>query len=340
MKASLKPRINLEDRTRLEEVIPLSGPMNLFIDPSSICNFRCKFCPSGDKNLIARTGRRQCLMDPGLFKTIIDDLKEFEKPLNTIHMYKDGEPLLNPNLASMVRYAKESGMVRYVDTTTNGHLITPDRMKPILDAGLDRINISVNGMFDEQFYKFTGIKVDFSKYVRNIAGLYKNKGNCEICIKIAGDFLSDEDKERFFEIFGDISDRIFIENVAPCWPEFEVEERLGVKITKGIYQNEISEVNTCPYIFYMVSINSDGTVSLCFLDWARKLIIGDLRKQTLKEIWQGEALYNYQMQNLSGKRKDIEVCAQCKQLSHGLPDNIDPYVDVLKERVLSAARCG
>ncbi len=36
MKAKLKPRINLENRTKLEEVIPLSTPFILFVDPSNI----------------------------------------------------------------------------------------------------------------------------------------------------------------------------------------------------------------------------------------------------------------------------------------------------------------
>lgn len=274
-------------------------------------------------------------MDFNLYKKIIDDLKEFDKPLNTLHLYKEGEPLMNRRLADMVKYAKDSGVVRYVDTTTNGILISPERMKPIIDAGLDRINISVNGMSDDQYLQFTGVHVNFKKYLSNIVKLYEMKGDCEICIKIAGDYLTEEEKIRFYDTFGNISDRIFIENMAPCWPEFNVEGRLGVEITKGIYQQHIGNVNTCPYIFYMVSINSDGTVSLCFLDWQRKLVIGDIRKQTLKEIWDGEALFKYQFQNLRGNRKDNPVCARCGQLSHGQPDDIDAYADIILRRMLS-----
>ena len=48
MKAQIKPRINQEGRTRLEEVIPLETPFVLFVDPSSACNFRCKFCQNYD----------------------------------------------------------------------------------------------------------------------------------------------------------------------------------------------------------------------------------------------------------------------------------------------------
>jgi len=336
MKARIEPRINLENRTPLEEIIPLSTPMILFVDPTSACNFKCKFCPTGNPELIKGTGRWQGHMDFGLYRKIIDDLKAFDEPLKVLRLYKDGEPFLNRRFADMVRYAKLSGAVNYIDTTTNGYLLGPERLEPILDAGLDRINISVNGMSDEQFMEFTGVKVAFDKYVENIHKLHEIKGNCEIVIKIAGDFLTKEEKNRFFDTFGNYADRIFIENIAPCWPEFGVEERLGVNITKGIYDQPIGDVNTCPYVFYSISVNSDGSVSLCFLDWQRKLLIGDMRKQSLMEIWKGDELFQYQIEILRGKGKENPVCGHCCQLSHGLPDNIDPYVDTIAERLLTS----
>lgn len=334
MKAKIKPRINLENRTRLEEVIPISTPIILFIDPSNVCNFKCKFCPTGNYETIRNTGRWQGHMNFSLYKKIINDLREFDKPLKVLRLYKEGEPLLNKHFEDMVHYAKESGYVNYIDTTTNGYLLTSDRIKSIIDSGIDRINISVVGVSDAQFLEFAGIKIDFDKYIKNIINLYDSKGDCEICIKTTGDFMSEDEKNHFFNTFGDYADRIFIENVAPCWPEFDVENRLGVNITRGIYDQPIGNVNTCPYIFYMTSINSDGSASLCFLDWARKLIIGNIRKQSLKEIWEGDILFQYQIDHLCGKRKDNIVCRQCGQLSHCLPDNIDQYIDVLKERIL------
>jgi len=333
MKAKIKPRINLEGRTKLETVIPLSTPFVLFVDPSSTCNFRCKFCPTGDRQLIKDTGRWQGTMKFDLYIKIIDDLKEFDRPLKVLRLYKEGEPLLNPHLPDMIMYAKRSGMADYIDTTTNGSLLTNDLSLRLVEAGLDRINISVDAMSDEQFLAFTKTKVNFENYVDNIRFLYDNRQQCEICVKIAGDYLSDEEKRCFFDVFGDISDRIFIENTAPCWPEFDVEQRTGVTIRKGIYDNPLSVVNTCPYIFYSMSVNSDGSVSLCFLDWARKLIIGDIRTQSLHDIWFGNTLFNHQMTNLKGGRIKSPVCSSCGQLSHCLPDNIDPYSDMLIEKM-------
>jgi MoaA/NifB/PqqE/SkfB family radical SAM enzyme len=333
MKAKIKPRINLEGRTKLENVIPLSTPFVLFVDPSSTCNFRCSFCPTGDRSLIKETRRWQGKMPFDLFTKIIDDLNEFDRPLKVLRLYKEGEPLINPHFPDMIRYAKRSGMVESIDTTSNGSLLTKDLSLRLIDAGLDRINISVDGLSDDQFLNFTKTQVKFDEFVENIRFLYDHRKKCEICIKIAGDYLSDEEKKQFYEVFGDIADRIFIEHTAPCWPEFDVEERTGVKITSGIYDNPIAEVNVCPYIFYSMSVNSDGSVSLCFLDWARKLLIGDVRKQSLRDIWIGNPLFNHQMAHLNGQRKKSPVCSVCGQLSHCLPDNIDSYSSILIEKI-------
>lgn len=342
MKAKIKPRINLENRTKLEKVIPLSAPIILFIDPSSLCIFKCKICPTGHSNLVKE--RFNGVMNFDIYTKIIDDLKEFENPIKVLRLYGLGEPLLNKNFVNMVKYAKDTNYIQYIDTTTNGYFLTPDLGRKILDSGLDRINISVCGMSDKQFLEFTRTKVDFNKYVDNIKDFYeiRDEGgyNCEICIKTTGDFLTINNKEKFYETFGDYADKIFIENAVNCWPEFDIEKYSNIKIskTKGIYNQPINnnnEIKTCPYIFYSITINSDGSSSLCFLDWAHKLIIGDIRKQSLKEIWNGDVLYKYQMENLNGKRKDIPVCRQCGQLTHCLPDNIDSYADLITEKLLS-----
>ena len=78
MKAELKPRINLEGRTALETVIPLSTPFIVFADPASSCNFKCTFCPTGHRDMIAETGRFQGVMKLDVFQKIVDDIGEFD----------------------------------------------------------------------------------------------------------------------------------------------------------------------------------------------------------------------------------------------------------------------
>lgn len=333
MKAKIKPRIDLENRTKLETVIPLSTPFIIFIDPSDICNFRCKFCPTGDRELMRNTaGRNHGNMDFQLYKKIIHDISEFTDKIKVLRLYKDGEPLLNPHFAEMVAYAKASGCCDRVDTTTNASLLTPELSKAIITAGLDRINISIEGVSESQYQDFSGYKIDFDKLVANIKYFYDNRQQCEMIVKTNGDILSKEEQQKFYDIFGDIADGVFIESIMSCWPEFDLNE-VEVNDQVGIYGQTIREVDVCPYIFYSFSINSDGTASTCFLDWSRKLLIGDTKTESVKDIWLGEKLREYQMAFLSGKRKSHPVCGNCGQLSHGLPDDIDPYKSELIAKI-------
>ncbi len=332
MKAEIKPRINLEDRTRLETVIPLQTPFIVFVDPASACNFQCTFCPTGHRDMIRDTGRYQGAMKYELFQKIVDDLGEFDKPIKVLRLYKDGEPFLNRRFADMIRYAKQSGRVEYIDTTTNGTFLTPERLGPVLEAGLDKINISVDGMNRDQYQRFTKANFDFDGFVENVRWLYDNKGDCEVVVKIPGELISEAQRQEFFDTFGDHCDRIFIENFAPCWPEFDIEAHTGIKISTGIYQQDIGNTDTCPYIFYGYSVNADGLVSSCFLDWERKLVIGDARVQSMKAIWNSDEMNALRLQHLQGRRCENGVCGGCGQLTHCLPDNIDPYREELLAR--------
>ena len=117
-----------------------------------------------------------------------------------------------------------------------------------------------------------------------------------------------------------------------CWPEFDIKE---VKVNNefGIYGQEIKEVSVCPYPFYSFSINSDGSASTCFLDWSRKLIIGDAKNQSVKSIWFGDEMRKYYKMFLEGRRKGHPICRNCGQLTHGMPDNIDSFANELLKKI-------
>lgn len=330
MKAAVKPRINLDGRTALETVIPLATPFVVFVDPASSCNFACNFCPTGHRDFEGIAGRYNGLMSAQVFETIISGLHDFDEPIKVLRLYKDGEPFLNKRLAWMIRHAKASGRVDFIDTTTNGSLITPERMGPVLEAGLDKINISVDGMTAETYQRVTGARFDFARFVENVKWLYANRGDCEVVVKTIGDILTVAERDEFFDTFGDYCDRISIENLAPCWPEFDTEKHTGAKIERGIYQQDVTSTDVCPYIFYGMSVNADGQVSSCFLDWGRKLIIGDVRTESMRAIWNSDRMNALRLMHLEGKRRGHPVCGSCGQLTHCLPDNIDAHrVDLL-----------
>jgi radical SAM protein with 4Fe4S-binding SPASM domain len=329
MPAKVQPRISA-NRTPLQDVVPLSTPYLVFLDPSNVCNFRCRFCPTGDPGLVAQY-RKPEMMKWGVYTKVIRDLAAMPAPVKVLRLYKDGEPLTNPLLPRMVRSAKNTGRFLQIDTTTNGSLLNYRLSCELIEAGLDKIFVSVEGMSADAYREFCGFKIDWDRFVAGIEEFYwLSRGRCEVHVKIAGDNLTEAERYEFKQVFGGIADSIFVEHTAPCWPGFEVD---GYNKEVGIYGNRLTSVKVCPYPLYSLSINSNGTVSLCFLDWEHSMLVGDLNTQTFSEIWNGEALRQYRLLMLDGKRGLMEGCAECGQLTHCAPDDIDAYADEIRRRI-------
>ncbi len=322
------------DRTRLETVIPLKTPFILYVDPSSVCNLQCEFCPCGTAHRELWTDEKSKsigMMDFELYKKIIDDCMEFPDNIKVLRLYKEGEPLLNPHFAEMVAYASATGKFNGIDTTTNGTLLNPELNRKIVDAGLTRIHISVEGLDSDAYKKTCGREIDFDKFVSNIKDLYDHRGNCHIFIKTLTDQndekINEEKKKRFYEIFGDICDEISFEHVSPCWPGFDKE----FYSDKGMYGNEIQECTVCPRIFYILTINSDGAATQCIVDWNRKMLIGDVHNQSVTELW--KAMRHCQLEHLKGNRRKMTGCAECLEIETAAVDNIDLYRQELLEKL-------
>lgn len=315
MKAEIKPRINLEGRTRLETVVPLSTPYLIFVDPSSLCNAKCSFCPTGIRE--NRKYYTPGLMNLELYKKIINDLCRMPEIVKTLRLYKDGESLLNPEFPEMVRYAKDTGRFGQVDVTSNGLLLKAALSIKLIDSGLDKIFISVPRGYPPS-------------YVRNVRKFYYlSRGKCQVYVKAIGDWMLPKNREEFMADFGDISDRIFIENRINCWPEFDS----GNDPPIGIYGNPITDIKVCPYPLYSLSINHDGTVSTCYLDWPHNMILGDLKKESFRDIWYGDKLRDFRIMQLKEYRNKHPFCKNCHQLTHGSPDNVDPYAKFLLDKL-------
>lgn len=328
-------RIIMKDRKPLHTLLPLEAPLVLFVDPMDGCSLACSFCPTSSTKLMKESGRPLKQMSLELFKKIIDDLDEFSTKVKVLRLYAHGEPLLNRNFCEMVEYAKKSSKIESVDTTTNATQLNPELNRKLAKSGIDRINISVNGLNAQQYKDLTDRKIDFDKYVANIKDLYENKGNIHLFIKINGDTITPEDEKKFLDIFEPIADEVGIERSFNCWNHFEAKgfTRTGgynpSEDSIGIYGQKNKEVMTCPYVFYSFLVQSSGKVSLCFLDWSLKLVIGDVSEESVKSIWTGPKLREARIMMLEGRRKEDSYCKSCNQLIGGQPENLDPHTEEL-----------
>ena len=107
---------------------------------------------------------------------------------------------------------------------------------------------------------------------------------------------------------------------------------------RGMHGQDLKEVKVCPYPFYSLIVNSDGEVTVCCADWKRKLVVGNLKYQSMVDIWQGEKLKKFWVTMLEGKKNSYEMCQKCLLPMYDCNDNIDDYAEQIKERIENEQR--
>jgi len=315
--------------TVLRDVLPLSTPLCIMIDPSNACNFRCTFCPTGYPDLLESVGRPVGLMKYDLFKKIIDDIQGFDQKVKLLELWKDGEPLLNKNLGKMIGYAKKKNGFEKVKVTSNGSLLTSERSKELIENQLDEICISIYQINSGNYGKVTQTFSNFETIVKNIQWLYEEKEKCGSSLKIQAKMIdagySEEEKQKFHDIFSPISDEVFL------IPTHDWDSSKGFKSPQPIRRTGTDKVCTRP--FRTMCVNFNGKVSVCCVDWSLGTVQGDVTKENLVDIWNGINLAKFRMKHLRGQRSSIDVCSNCTYFKQDVPEsNIDDISDELIKR--------
>lgn len=314
-------------RRKLGDCLPISTPFALHIFPSHFCNLKCSYCLHSlppDKLLIKDF--QKILMEFDLFSKCIEDASQFPEPLQVLIFAGWGEPLTHPRIADMIRLAKQKNIAERIEIVSNGILLTHSLSTKLVEAGLDRIRFSIQGITSEKYHELAGARVDFGRLVDNIAYLYTNRGNTKIYIKtVETSVPSKADKETFYQIFGPISDEIAIENIIPVIQGID-HSKFGNKFENRHCGGSAARVSVCPFPFYMVVVHPDGSYAPCCSP-DRPVTIGNLTRNSLREMWEGDILRNFRIAHLKGNRGDSTFCRACLRPQYDIQegDNLDSY---------------
>ncbi len=117
-------------------------PLYLGIEPTTACQLRCPHCISGLKAFHRPTGR----LDPTLLQKI---LPELQAHLWGVLFYFQGEPLLHPQIGQLILLASRHQL--FTSLSTNGLLLSEEKIYELITAGLTHIRISIDGMSQESY---------------------------------------------------------------------------------------------------------------------------------------------------------------------------------------------
>jgi radical SAM protein with 4Fe4S-binding SPASM domain len=283
-------------------------PVRLWIETSSRCNLECRLCVNKDVDPGLKGD-----MDFGLYKKIIDQIKDYAFDINLFHR---GEPLLNPKIVDMVRYANNNGIKTRIHT--NATLLNENLGRELIKAGLNLISFSMDG-YSKKTYEKNRINATFEVTLNNIINFLKIKKELNsstpatiIQVMEFDENLSGEEFQKQKNEFIKNFDNLPLDKIVTRTPHnwgglLEIE---GIKkINK-----EKSRLIPCTFPWYSLTIFYNGLVYLCPQDFTGEIPVGDANKDSIKDIFNNTALEEIRSKFKNKNIENLNPCSNCDRI--------------------------
>ena len=294
---------------------PWGKPFSISVEPTTHCNLGCLECPSGQHLFTRKEGN----LDLNTFKRILQELKQ---SLMYLTLYFQGEPYLNPAVFDFIKEAKKYKI--YTATSTNGHFLTENNAVKTVEAGLDRLIISLDGLDQETYEKYR-VGGKLSKVLHGIETMVETKkrlkskrpfiilqflvlGTNEHQIpqlkRLAKQLGVDKLELKSAQIYD-------FENGSPLIPENNKYSRYQ-KQPDGSYKLKNKMLNKCWRMWAGCVFTWDAMVIPCCFDKDAKYQMGKLEENSFPEIWKGEKYKKFRYQVFTN-RQAIDICRNCTE---------------------------
>jgi len=320
-------RIFFTYRFHKVKVNPL--PTRLWIEPTNLCNLHCPMCLN--KNL---PSNKLGSMEFKLFKKIIDEASGFA---HDIYLHHRGESLLHPQIFDMIAYAKQKGL--YTRLHTNGTLLNKEKSKLLLDSGLDFLSFSFDG-YDKKTYEGIRRGAHFEKTLTNIIEFLKikqsRKKRLPFTVLTVIDFssnkerkLNEKKKGKFLSCFDSLPlDALRIRRPHNWGGELNESSVNHRSLLLGFVP--------CTFLWYALVIFWDGAVVPCPQDFFGKLAIGNIKENSLTQLWNSEKEKFLREKMTRSGYKALSPCNKCDRLWRknvmGIP--LQETIPFLKDNLL------
>lgn len=301
---------------KLVEQSALAFPVVMNIEPSLRCNSNCIMCPR------TRAVRPVGDMEFELFRKIAAEMAE-AGGVRVCNFHKDGEPLMNPRLEEMIGLAKDSGACDFSHFNTNALLLSKERALRLIECGVDDITMSVDAATEETFalVKQTGSLRLVEGNIERLLELREHGRSSTpwVRVKLCAMEETIPEIDRFVKRWTGIADEVQIQEVH----NYGGGNEGSMAGQEGRYP--------CQFWWSSMAVNWDGTVSVCSVDYSGKVILGDLKRDSIRSIYGGPAYSLHRRAMLSGDYGFHPVCSGCTVWKVG-PDQSDWYRRIAGEK--------
>jgi len=259
-------------------------PMLIVLENTNVCNLRCIHCPIG-QGWTETPHYKPSYMSWNIYKKIIDEISQHT--ITQLIFSPEGENLVHPEFIDQLIYAKEMGINK---TTIITNALTLDNLalikgkkdkitniEAILNTSPEVINISLDAATKktyENIRKGSNYHRVWSNVHRLLDFREKLKSNTKIILNIIEQKENNDEINLFKSYWGGMVDRILVRPYL---------NNLGLTPNKS--SDSIPERWPCPQFWKRISINSHGGIRFCVVDWDDKSILGNIKNNTIQEIW-------------------------------------------------------
>lgn len=251
-------------------------PIDIVIEVISYCNLKCIMCPQ------PALKRQRGEMPMEVYRKIVDEVAR-ENPSSNLWLALMGESLLvGHKLADMISYAKREG-IQNIHLNTNARFLDSEMTEKLIGAGVDEIIVGLDA-FKKETYDRIRINGDFDETIKNCERLLKIKKEMHLEKPVViMQFICMEENEHEEEQFKNYwLDKGSVVKIRP-----KLGWGAGVE-AKNLNLPESERNFPCPWLNRTVSIHWSGRLAQCDGDFEGAYSPGDIRTQSIKEIWEGE----------------------------------------------------
>lgn len=291
------------------------NPAVATIEPTNICNLHCIECPTGNNSLTRNKG----YIDTLLYKRIIDELSP---NLTWLMLYFQGEPLLHRQLPELIGYA--SARKIYTVISTNGHQISSENAKKLVESGLDRVIISLDGVNQESYSKYRK-GGDFNLVlsgIKNLVHIKKELKSRKPFIILQFLVMShNENQMNEIKHLGNclgVDKTVYktmqvtdFENNIDFLPKIKKYSRYAISGNEEITIKK-KQANRCSRLWSTMVFLQDGVIVPCCFDKDATFKMGKSSDNSILEIWRGKHFNRFRKQILNS-RDVIQMCGNCTE---------------------------
>lgn len=282
--------------------VTAAAPDHVQIQTITGCNANCIFCSNGKTKRRIPRGRR---MDWDLYRSIVD--QSIALGIRRYSLYLMNEPMLDHELPKRVEYVSARiKKPQYVKVTSNGGLLTERMARGLLDSGLSKLKISVQGLNPKIYRNIVGLPLADTLSNMNRLLELKTCGGYKLPrleIVMVDSIQTHKEIPAMRRYCQQRNITLYVESI---------ENRAGQQKIRdlAISGQELKSFSWCRRLTEQIYILSDGRMVQCCSDWEQRSVMGDLSCETLADIWYGERYADYRRRFAAGEVKGM-ICACC-----------------------------